>query len=114
MTELICIVCPKGCHLTVDEDNGYTVTGASCSRGNDYGKEELVNPTRTITSTVQLEGGIYNRLPVKTDKKIAKHLVFEAVRLLDDVVVKSPVSVGDIILKDILGTDVSFVSTREL
>ena len=27
MKELICIVCPKGCHLRVDEDNGYAVTG---------------------------------------------------------------------------------------
>ena len=25
MTELICIVCPKGCHLKVDEENGYAV-----------------------------------------------------------------------------------------
>ena len=25
MKELICIVCPKGCHLKVDEDNGWTV-----------------------------------------------------------------------------------------
>ena len=32
MKELICIVCPRGCHLTVDEDHGYTVTGNSCPR----------------------------------------------------------------------------------
>ena len=25
MTDLICIVCPKGCHLKVDEENGYKV-----------------------------------------------------------------------------------------
>ena len=23
MRELICITCPKGCHLKVDEENGY-------------------------------------------------------------------------------------------
>ena len=33
MKELICIVCPKGCHLRVDEDNGYAVTGNGCPRG---------------------------------------------------------------------------------
>ena len=27
MKELICIVCPKGCYLRVDEENGYAVTG---------------------------------------------------------------------------------------
>ena len=33
MTDLICIVCPKGCHLKVDEENGYKVTGNGCPRG---------------------------------------------------------------------------------
>ena len=27
MKELICIVCPNGCHLQVDEENGFQVTG---------------------------------------------------------------------------------------
>ncbi len=114
MTELICIICPKGCHLSVDEENGYKVTGASCSRGNEYGKKELTNPTRTITSTVKITGGLYDRLPVKTDDQIKKELVMQAVRLLDDVVVTSPVKVGDVILADILGTGISFVSTRDM
>ena len=51
MTDLICIVCPKGCHLKVDEENGYKVTGNGCPRGAVYGEKELVNPTRVITST---------------------------------------------------------------
>ena len=58
MTELICIVCPKGCHLKVDEENGYRVTGNSCKRGEEYGKKELTNPTRVITSTVRVTGGL--------------------------------------------------------
>ena len=48
MTDLICIVCPKGCHLKVDEENGYKVTGNGCPRGAAYGEKELVNPTRVI------------------------------------------------------------------
>ena len=38
MTNIICITCPKGCHLSVDEENGYAVTGNSCPRGAEYGK----------------------------------------------------------------------------
>ena len=38
MKELICITCPKGCHLKVDEEHGYTVTGNSCPRGEEYGR----------------------------------------------------------------------------
>ena len=26
MKHVICITCPKGCHLTVDEENGFAVT----------------------------------------------------------------------------------------
>lgn len=114
MKELICIICPKGCHLSVDEENDYSVTGASCSRGIEYGKKELTNPTRTITSTVKIENAMYNRLPVKTDKEISKSLLYDAVRLLDDVVVTAPVNVGDVILKNVLDTDVSFIATRKL
>ena len=33
MRELICITCPKGCHLKVDEENDYKVTGNGCPRG---------------------------------------------------------------------------------
>ena len=41
MKNVICITCPKGCHLTVDEENGFAVTGNSCPRGAEYGKNEL-------------------------------------------------------------------------
>ena len=30
MTSIICITCPKGCRLSVDEENGYKVTGNGC------------------------------------------------------------------------------------
>ena len=75
MTELICIVCPKGCHLKVDEANDYAVSGNGCPRGAEYGKKELVNPTRVITTTVAIEGGTYRRVPVKTAGDIPKGMI---------------------------------------
>ena len=42
MKELVCIVCPKGCRLSVDEENGFAVTGNSCPRGEEYGKREKI------------------------------------------------------------------------
>ena len=65
MTNVICIVCPKGCHLSVDEENGYAVTGFGCERGREYGKKELVNPTRVITSTVKVWGASIPAAPSK-------------------------------------------------
>ena len=114
MTELICIVCPRGCHLKVDEENGYAVTGNTCKRGEEYGKKELTNPTRVVPSTVKIKGGIHRRLPVKTSKPIPKNLIFKAMKLLDTVEVTSPVKRGDVVYKDILGTGIDFIATRDM
>lgn len=114
MTELICIVCPKGCRLKVDEKNGFTVTGASCPRGIAYGKKELTAPTRTVTSTVAIEGALYSRLPVKTSQEIDRALVKEAVAALKTVCVKAPVKTGDVVFENILGTGVDFIATKTM
>ena len=111
MTELICIVCPKGCHLKVDEENGYAVTGNSCEKGAAYGKKELTNPTRVVTSTVRVEGGEKRRVSVKTSCDIPKSKMLEAVSMLDVVTLTAPVHIGDLVLKNILDTGADFVAT---
>lgn len=112
--ELICIVCPRGCHLEIDVDNGYKVSGNSCPRGIEYGVKELTSPTRVVTSTVKIKGGIHNRLPVKTNGAIPKGLNFECMKLLDDVEVSSPVKVGDVIIENVLGTGIDLIATRNM
>ena len=114
MTNLICIVCPKGCHLAVDEDNNYEVTGFGCARGVDYGKKELTNPTRVITSTVKITGGIHKRLPVKTNQDIPKGMIHDAMALLDAVELTAPVKVGDVVVLDICGTGAAWVAARDM
>lgn len=114
MKNLICIVCPKGCHLQVDEDNGYAVTGNSCPRGAEYGKTELLHPTRVLTSTVRVDGGLHRRLPVKTTAPIPKELLFQAMEALNGVTLTAPVTVGQVVLYDLLGTGVDVVATREM
>ena len=114
MRELTCIVCPRGCRLRVDEEHGYAVTGNSCPRGAEYGRREVTAPTRVVTSTVRITGGIHPRLPVKTDGALPRSLVREAVRMLDAVEISSPVCCGDVILPDIGGTGVNFVASRDM
>lgn len=115
MKEMICIVCPKGCHLSVQQKGGeYLVSGNDCSKGYDYALKEMTNPTRVITSTVKVQGAHILRLPVKTASDIPKGIAKDAVKLLDEVVVQAPVKVGDVVYDDILGTGVPFVATRSL
>ena len=112
MKELICIVCPKGCHLRVDEENGYAVTGNNCPRGEAYGKNEITNPTRVVTSTVKIEGAAYRRCPVRTAAPIPKGKMMDVMRALNSVDLVSPVVEGDIALADVAGTGVNVIVTK--
>ncbi|HAS79905.1 MAG TPA: molybdopterin oxidoreductase [Fusobacteriaceae bacterium] len=114
MKKLICIVCPMGCHIEVDEENDYKVTGNKCPRGAIYGKKELTAPTRVVTSTIKISGGIHHRVPVKTAGDIPKELNFKCMDLISRLEVKSPVKMGDIVSKNVFNTGVDIVITRDM
>lgn len=114
MKELICIVCPRGCHLRVDEENGYTVTGNSCPRGAEYGHNEITDPRRVITSTVKIEGATYRRCPVRTDKAVKKALMTDIMKELNDVTSKSPVKRGQVLVENVLGTGANVIVTKDM
>ena len=114
MTELICIACPRGCRLKVDEDDDFAVTGNACSRGLTYGRDELKNPLRFVTSTVKISGAPLRRCPVRTKAAIPKRLIFNAMRLLDGIELTAPVTEGAIVVDDICGTGVPWVTTRDM
>ena len=99
MTELTCIVCPKGCRLNVDEENGFLVTGYGCPRGKEYGHKELTAPTRTLTSIVRIEGAIHPCCPVKTSGEIPKRLIIQAMNLLKKVRLSAPVAAGAVVVR---------------
>lgn len=112
MKEFICIVCPKGCHLTVDDNGG--VTGNTCIRGEKYGKQEAVDPKRTLTSTIKINSRLVRRLPVITSGDVPKDKVKEIVRYLDSVEVNAPIKVKDIVVENVMGLGVDIVATRTI
>lgn len=114
--KLICINCPLGCHLEVRklESGEIQVEGYNCKRGITYGINEVTAPTRVLTSTVKCENGELNRLPVKTKDAIPKGSLLKAMEVIDKVTVKAPVKIGDIIMKNILGTGVDVVACRSI
>lgn len=113
--ELTCINCPMGCPLCVTLENGEvtSVTGNTCKRGEIYGRKEVTNPTRIVTSSVAVDGGEANRVSVKTKEDIPKGKIFECVKALKGVHAKSPVHIGDVILKDVAGTGVDVIATKD-
>lgn len=116
--EIICIVCPIGCHLQITKDDtdpkGYKIQGNQCKRGERYGILEMTNPTRVITSTIKINRALLNRLPVKTKGAIPKDMNYQCMELINSLEVDAPVKVGQVIVEDILGTGVQLVATRSM
>mgnify|MGYP002520854277 CR=1 FL=1 len=108
--ELTCIRCPIGCHLVVTKnaDGTVSVTGNSCPRGAEYGKQEMTQPKRTITTIKQIRGGT---ISVKTSVAVDKKLYFEVLKAIRDAKEKRSYKIGDIILKNVCGTNSNIVVT---
>ena len=114
--ELVCIGCPMGCQLEVeiDGDKVVKVTGNTCKRGEQYGIKECTNPTRIVTSSVFVEGGQIDVVPVKTETDIPKSKIFQCIKELKNISVKAPVNIGDVIVSNIAGTGVNIIATKEI
>ena len=116
--EMVCIVCPVGCRITVTEDSasneGFNVTGNKCPRGNVYGIKEMTNPTRMLPTTVTINNAFLNRLPVITNNPIPKKLIFNCMAVINSIVVEAPIKMGDVIIENILDTGVNIIASRDM
>ena len=109
--ELICIGCPLGCALTVSMEGAevVSVTGNTCKRGDVYARKEVTNPTRIVVSN-----GTADMVSVKTKEDVPKEKIFDCMRALKDVTVQAPVHIGDVVLKNVAGTGVDMVATKNV
>ena len=105
-----------GLPLTVTMEAGevISVTGNTCKRGDVYARKEVTNPTRIVTSTVRVSGGDADMVSVKTKEDIPKGKIFECVKALKSVEVPAPVHIGDVLVKDVAGTGVDIVATKNV
>lgn len=102
--ELTCIVCPIGCSLTAEIEDGkvLSVCGNTCPRGKVYAENECTNPTRTITTTLRCSSG--EIISVKTENPIPKDKIFDAMKIINNITPVLPISAGDVIMDDIFGS----------
>jgi CxxC motif-containing protein len=114
--EFVCIRCPLGCNITVETEKNeiLSITGNTCPRGADYVTKELTDPRRTVTSLVKVKGGALPVVSVKTASDIPKDSIFDCIRALKDIEVQAPVEIGDVILRDVCGSGIDVVATREV
>lgn len=62
--ELVCIVCPRSCRMTITSDGDeLVVTGNTCKRGKEFAVSEMTDPRRTVCTTVRTPSLRYRFCP---------------------------------------------------
>lgn len=117
---LTCIICPLGCLMEVTiEHEGESkrvidVKDNTCPRGSEYAQKELINPTRTLTTTIAVNGGETALLPVKTAGEVPKDQLINCMEIVRRITANAPIKRGDILIRDILGTGVNIIACADV
>ena len=116
VTHYLCIGCPLGCRLEVEDEAGeiVEVRGFACKRGDDYARQEHLDPRRMVTTTIKVKQGRWARLPVRTTQSIRKAQVLPVCRALRCVTVNAPVKMGQVIVSNILNSGADIVASRDM
>ena len=101
IVKLTCIECPVGCAIEVKVDGGQAISveGNGCPRGKMYAQNEVLCPKRVVTSTVRAENG--KMIPVKTNIPVKKTDIFEVMKKINSFTCKTPVKIGDVLIKNV-------------
>ena len=114
--EIICIVCPNSCRITAEFDGEKInhIEGAQCQKGKEFLENEIKNPLRTFTGSVQCENGDYQLVSVKTANPIPKKYMKQVAEKTHQITIKAPVEIGQVIIPNILGQNADLVATRKV
>ncbi|MGI6706074.1 MAG: DUF1667 domain-containing protein [Clostridia bacterium] len=113
---MICITCPNGCLLDVEdnEQGEISVKGALCKKGEEYARNEILNPIRMLTSSVKVKDGRLPLVSVRTSKPIPKGKIQEAMEVVRDLEVSAPVHMNQVLVTNLLDLGVDLLATKEV
>ena len=117
---LVCVACPKGCHITAETDadgDVVKVEGYTCKRGLKWATAEAARPMRVLTVCASVPGAL-QPLSMRTTGTIPRALLKDAAAAIYAWVaegnVEAPVRVGDVIMENLLDTGVSVIATKNI
>jgi len=108
----VCIICPQECALTLYPDS--SVTGNRCDRGREFAQQEAALPSRVLTTTISVEGGACRRLPIRSSAPVPKHLAPRWLELAKRLQAQAPIELGEVLLRDALGTGTDIVAAKSV
>jgi CxxC motif-containing protein len=114
LREFTCICCPNGCTMeAVVEDGVLTkIAGNLCKRGRTYVEQELIAPTRTISTSVRVDDGELPLVSVRLTAPIPRERIFDAMAEIRKQRLTAPVVTGQVIIKDVLGMQSDVIATK--
>ena len=114
--EITCIVCPIGCKILVKTEGTKfeLVDGNKCKSGIEYARSEALDPRRMIASSVLVNGGNWSLVSVKTTLPVPKDKVFDVLQEIKKIGVDAPVKIGQVIIKNVLNTDIDVIATKSI
>jgi CxxC motif-containing protein len=89
------------------------VVGGTCEQGRQYALQEAIEPLRLVTSYVCVEGNL-QPLSVKTSVPVAKNKIFEVLGAIRSLKLTTPISVGEVLIKDVCQTGADVIATKSL
>ena len=96
--QLICITCPRSCHLDVECCDGkIAVSGNMCPRGVKYAETEITDPRRVVTAVMRCDSAEQPFVPVRSAEPYPKAEIPALLNKLYKMCVKTPVCGGDVI-----------------
>lgn len=115
MEEMVCIECPNGCVLSVENKDGeILVSNNKCKKGITFAKTELLSPKRTISSIVKTVFPETPVIPVRVSGDIPKDKIFDVIEEINQIRLDKRVGRGDIIIDNVLDLGVNIIATSSI
>jgi CxxC motif-containing protein len=112
----VCVVCPIGCEIDIVHDGSKIISmeGNKCEKSVEFVSQELIEPMRILTTTVRIRGSRWPVIPVRTDKSVPKRLFPRIMKELRRIKLQAPISMLDMVVRDIAGTGADIIATRTM
>ena len=102
--EIMCVLCPNSCELKIEYDNETkkiaSVKGNKCKRGIKFSEQEILNPMRTLTFNVLVDGGSLPLVSTRSKQAMPFSELIKTAEQLKKIRVAAPVNCGDAVYKN--------------
>ncbi len=108
-----CVLCPNSCEVTITYtgDTIEQVAGNRCPKGRAYVEQELLDPRRTISTSVLVEGGDWPLVSVRLTAPIPLKEVLPLMDKIRAIRLEAPVEPGQVLMHGVLGTEADLITT---